>query len=166
MKCKEIVRLLTYGHDSEPVARYEIAQHASNCKKCQEELAINSAIRAIVKNHSIEDDHSAWTVWDEVRLVNQVKARIQAGKDSELGTWESAVISMRGWLIGFAAAAILLLALSGQLAISNFANKKDEGKFDLISTAPTPSVNEDLISSNTLANRQGELTSEDVENGR
>ena len=167
MKCKEIVRLLTYGQDYDPIVRYQISQHAAHCKKCREELAINSVIKAIVTTHnSQEEDHLSLTVWEEVRLVNQVKARIQSAKDVELGTWESAVISMRGWLIGFAAAAILLLMLSGQLAVSNFANKKEEGKLDLISTAPTPSVNEDLISSNTQASRQSEFTNEDVENGR
>ena len=167
MKCKEIVRLLTYGRDNEPVARYEIAQHASICKKCREELAINAAIKTIVKSHNQnENGHSAFAAWEETRLVNQVKARIQSARENGIGTWESAVISMRGWLVGFAAAAILLLALSGQLAIRNSADKKDEGRLDLISTAPVPSASDDLISSNTQTIRQSELTSEEVENVR
>ncbi len=167
MKCKEIVRLLTYGRDNEPAAQYEIAKHASTCKKCREELAFNFAIKAIVKGHDFsETEHSVLEVWNEARLVNQVKARIQTAKENGIGTWESAVISMRGWLIGFAAAAVLLLALSGQLAVNNSSDKKDEGRLDLISTAPAPSASEDLISSNTQTSRQSELTSEEVENVR
>ncbi len=167
MKCKEIVRLLTYGQDDKPTARHEIARHTLNCKKCSEELAFNFAIKAIVKSHDFsETENSVLEAWNEARLVNQVKARIQSARENGIGTWESAVISMRGWLVGFAAAAILLLALSGQLAVSNSADKKDEGRLDLISTAPVSSASEDLISSNTQTSRQSELTSEEVENGR
>lgn len=163
MKCKEIIRLLTYGQDGDPIARYEIAQHALACKKCSEELAFHLAIKSIVKSHDFsEAEHSVLEAWNEARLVNQVKARIQSAKENGIGTWESAVISMRGWLVGFAAAAILLLALS----VSNSVNNNEESKLDLISTAPVPSASEDLISSNTQTNRQGELTSEEVENVR
>ena len=60
------------------------------------------------------------------------------------------MISFRSWLVGFAAAAILLLALSSQLAASNRAVKKEESRLDLISnTQQTSQMSEDLISSNT-----------------
>lgn len=164
MKCKEIVRLMTYGQDVESSAHFEITQHAAACKKCREELAVNSFIKSVVKSHNFtSDDHS---VWDEVRLVNQVKARIQSARENGLGSWESAVISIRGWLFGFAAAAILLLALSGQLAVRNSGDKKDEGRLDLISNTSAFTMSEDLISSNTQINRQNELNAEDGDNGR
>lgn len=167
MKCKEIVRLLTYGRDNDPDAHYAITQHTFTCPKCREELAINSAIKAIIKSHSLgENDIQGFAACEETRLVNQVKARIQSARENGIGTWESAVISMRGWLVGFAAAAVLLLALSGQLAFRDSTDKKEEGRLDLISTAPVPSASEDLISSNTQTIRQSELTSEEVENVR
>lgn len=165
MKCKEIIRLMTYGRDAEPGLHLEISQHAFTCKKCREELAVNSILKSIVKNHNfLDEEHS---VWDEVRLVNQVKVRIQSARENGLGTWESAVISFRSWLVGFAAAAILLLALSSQLAASNRAVKKEESRLDLISnTQQTSQMSEDLISSNTQVNRPSELNNEEVENVR
>ena len=162
MKCKEVIRLLTYGQDSEAAAKIEITRHTMTCQKCREELAVNSILKSIIKNHEFtEDEHS---VWDELRLVNQVRSQIQLAKESGLGSWESAVISIRGWLVGFAAAAVLLLILSGQLAARNSSVKKDEGKLDLISNIQIPSIGEDLISSNAQISRQGESNSEEVEN--
>lgn len=164
MKCKEVIRLLTYGQDSEAAAQIEITRHTATCQKCREELAVNSILKSIIKNHEFtEDEHS---VWDELRLVNQVRSRIQLAKESGSGSWESAVISIRGWLVGFAAAAVLLLILSGQLAASNATAKKEEGKLDLISNIQIPSIGDDLISSNAQVNRQGESNSEEVENVR
>lgn len=162
MRCREIIRLMTYGQDAQPEVQIAITEHANSCEKCREALLVNSVIKSILKNYSqTDDEHSAW---EESRLVNQVKSRIQAAKENGLGTWESAVISIRGWLVGFAAAAVLLLALSGQLAVSNSADK-DDGRLELISNALTPSTIEDLISSNTQINRQGEPI-EEVENVR
>ncbi|HQR33909.1 MAG TPA: hypothetical protein PLK30_14325 [Blastocatellia bacterium] len=165
MKCKEIIRLMTYGRYAESAKYFDIIQHAFTCKNCREELTINSVINSLVKNHNFSDEEQS--VWDEARLINQVKARIQSARENGVGTWESAVISFRGWLVGFAAAAILLLALSTQLAANNRIDKKEEGRLDLISNTQQPSqMSEDLISSNTQVNRPSELNSEEVENVR
>lgn len=164
MRCKDVTRLVTYGRATKAVEQTEVARHALSCEKCREELAAYSVIKSILtsQTHIEADEHFDW---EEARLVNQVKARIQTAKENGVGTWESAVISIRGWLIGFATAAVLLLALSGQLAISKPADT-DDGRLELISNALTPSTSEDLISSNTQINRQGELNSKEVENGR
>lgn len=164
MRCKDVIRLVTYGRATKAVEQAEVAKHAQSCKKCREELATYSVIKSILtsQTHIEADEHFDW---EENRLVNQVKARIQTAKENGVGTWESAVISIRGWLIGFATAAVLLLALSGQLAISKPADT-DDGRLELISNALTPSTSEDLISSNTQISRQGELNSKEVENGR
>ncbi|MBS1791829.1 MAG: hypothetical protein JST85_29250 [Acidobacteria bacterium] len=164
MKCKEVIRSLTYGQDAKPTAHLEITRHTMTCQKCREEVAVSAVIKSIVKHHEVTDDE--YSVWDELRLVNQVKARIQSAKESGFGSWESAVISIRGWLVGFAAAAVLLLILSGQLAVHNANAKKDEGKLDLVSSAQTLSIGDDLISSNTQINRQSESNSEEVKNVR
>lgn len=157
MKCKEVARLITYGRDAEPTLQIEVTRHSLSCKKCREELTAHSVIKSLLTSTvSIESDD-----WEEVRLVNQVKARIQATKESGLGSWESAVISIRGWLVGFAAAAILLLALSGQLAVSKSAVEKDESS-EQISSTVTP-MTDDLISNNIHVNWP---SSEEVENVR
>lgn len=161
MRCIEVVRLITYGRDAEPTLQIEVTKHALACESCREELATKSVIKSILSSE-IEDEHFDW---EEIRLVNQVRARIQAAKESGVGTWESAVISIRGWLFGFATAAVLLLALSSQLAAGK-STDTDDGRLELISNALTPSTSEDLISSNSPINRQSELNSKEVKNGR
>lgn len=163
MKCREIIRLITYERDIERTTQFEMSQHAFSCEKCREELAANSVIKAILKSYSHIDDEQF--AWEETRLVNQVKYRIQAAKEGGLSTWESAVISIRGWLLGFAAAAILLLALSGQLAASKSASENDSGASEQISSTNS-SLTEDLISSNAQVNWVSEANSEGIENGR
>lgn len=163
MRCREVGRLITYGQDAERAARFEVTQHARSCEKCSEELAASSVIKTILESYSHTDNEQF--VWEEARLVNRVKSGIQAAKENGLGTWESAVISIRGWLVGFAAAAILLLALSGQLAVSKPVDEKDNGAPEQISSTNS-TLTEDLISSNTQANWISEANSEEIENVR
>lgn len=158
MNCKEISRLIAYGRDTETSARFEIAQHARSCKKCSEELKTNFALRFILNSHSAVEDEPG--VWEQARLVNRVKASIQTARENTVGTWEAAIISTRGWLAGFAAAAILLLALSGQLASTTPAEKIEsaselanslnetgnEASHELANAAAKPS--DEMLSSN------------------
>lgn len=154
MKCREAIRLMTYGRDAESGVRFALKEHALHCKKCSQELMTNSAIKSVLDHYSepfntgvVEQD-----VWQETRLINQVRARIQAAKENGLGTWESAIISVRGWLFAFAAAAIFLLALSSQSAFTR-------------TSVATPQV-EDLISNNTQLNSPREFNSDGADNVR
>lgn len=158
MKCREAIKLMTYRLDGETARQFAIKEHALSCQKCRREIATNQAIKFILDQYSLssgEFDNEIGTendVWQETRLINQVRARIQSAKESGLGTWESAIVSVRGWLFAFAAAAIFLLALSGQLAV----NKP---------SVATPQI-EDLISSNTQVNSSREFNNEEAENVR
>lgn len=154
MKCREAVRLMTYGKDSEPAVRFAIGQHAMACSKCRQEFATNSAIKSMLAQYSaaLSGDDTEQDVWQETRLIHQVKAKIQTAKESGLGSWELAIISVRGWLFAFAAAAVLLLTLSGQLAVTK-----------TNSTAPPI---EDLISNNTQPNSSRDFSNEEAENVR
>ncbi|MFN0112530.1 MAG: hypothetical protein ACKVZH_27040 [Blastocatellia bacterium] len=165
MNCKEISRLIVYGGDAEtsaPAVQFEIAQHSRSCKKCSEELKTNSALRFILNNHSAVEDESGVcpSIWEEARLVNRVKASIQAARENTIGTWEAAIISTRGWLAGFAAAAILLLILSGQLAtttrfekiespseLSSSSNETNEANHELANAAAKPT--DEMLSSSS-----------------
>lgn len=152
MKCRQAVRLMTYGRDAESAILSNIQEHAASCPKCRREFATHSLFKSLLKEFpNAQNDQDAW---EETRLINQVRARIRANKENGLMTWESAVISIRGWLFAFAAAAILLLALSGQLAF-----KQNQSG----SAAPQ---NEDLISNNTLLNSPRDFTSDGADNAR
>jgi len=77
--------------------------------------------------------------------------------DRNAGSWENAVIAVRGWLIAFGVVAFLLLTLSGQIAISNSYNQQVP-----VQEARTEgSLGEDMISTNVAA---GWLAGEEPEN--
>lgn len=152
MKCREAIRLMTYGRDGETAFRSAIKEHAASCPKCRHEFATHSVIKSLLEQypgHQVEQD-----VWEETRLINQVRARIHATRENAQLTWESAIISIRGWLFAFAAAAIFLLALSGQLAVNQ--NQ---------SSGAAPQI-EDLISNNTQLNSPRDFSNDGADNAR
>lgn len=152
MKCREAIRLMTYGCDAAPSVRSAIQEHAASCSKCHPEFATHSMIKSLLKE--FPGNKPEQDAWEETRLINQVRARIRANKENGLLTWESAIISIRGWLFAFAAAAIFLLALSGQLAI-----KQTQSGL----AAPQ---NEDLISNNTQLNSPRDFSNDGADNAR
>ncbi len=152
MKCREAIRLMTYGRDAETAVRSALKEHAASCPKCRHELTPHSVLKSLVEqysNHQAEQD-----AWEETRLINQVRARIHAARENMPLTWESAIISIRGWLFAFAAAAIFLLALSGQLAV-----KQNQ------SVGAAPQI-EDLISNNTQLNSPRDFSNDGADNAR
>jgi anti-sigma factor RsiW len=152
MKCREAIRLMTYGRDAEAAVRSAIQEHAATCLKCRSEFATHSLFKSLLKE--FPDAQIEQQVWEETRLINQVRARIRANRENGQLTWESAIISIRGWLFAFAAAAIFLLALSGQLAF-----KQNQ------SGAAVPQ-NEDLISNNTQLNSPRDFSNDGADNAR
>jgi hypothetical protein len=116
MTCKEVKKVLTHGFLS-PATRipYEVKYHARSCERCGQELAINSLTNALVGGFS-DFEEPEQSPWDEARLVNRIKVRIREMDGRGLGSWDTSIIAIRGWLLAFGATAILLLALSGRLA--------------------------------------------------
>lgn len=144
MNCKEVKRYLRSGNspkEARPDALF--AAHARACETCGRELAINNLINALVGSY--EDSLPEESPWDEVRLANRIKSRIQEMNERGTGTWEAAVISVKGWLVAFGAAAILLLVLSSQLATNNLSDQNDR---DQISQSSTQ-WSEEIISNNS-----------------
>ena len=88
--------------------------------------------------------------WDEVQLANRIKARINEMNERGMGSWETAVIAVRGWLLAFGAAAILLVMLSNQLTTNSLAELPDQSERDQASLN-SPLMNEDILSNNTAS---------------
>jgi hypothetical protein len=73
-----------------------------------------------------------------------IKARIRELSEQGINSWESAILALRGWVIAFGAAAVLLLAVSAQWHSSTPGASNDQDA-DLSTLS---ALNEDYISGN------------------
>lgn len=148
-------------------AKKLFSSHAESCTNCRNESAIDTLVGSLLKNHAeqaeAEPEDFLQNHWDESRLTRRVFARIQEMEESEASTWESGVIAIRGWLVAFGTAAILLVALSSQLAVNgNSVESTDDSTGHQVSRADSIS-SEDIISRNAESGHESER---DVENDR
>jgi len=155
MTCKEVKKVLNQGYLS-PATRipYEAKIHARSCARCSQELAINSLTNVLVSGFS-DFQGPEQSPWDDARLVNRIKARIEEADGRGMGSWDASIIAIRGWLLAFGATAILLLALSGRLATNASRNE--------VATDPTGrglNWSEELVSTNSSPNLPSDEDSE------
>jgi hypothetical protein len=109
MNCKEARKLFrTNGAN-----KCEISVHTASCDKCRKELAMEALASALIKAHSSVTSSDAGT-GENPYLMTRIRARIRELGEHGVNNWESAVLALRGWLIAFGAAAILLLTISVQ----------------------------------------------------
>lgn len=122
MNCKKIRRALNYSFQLSEADRQEFTTHTANCEGCRRAVAIGSLTNALIRAHTSE------IRTEEVNpyLMTRIRARIrELGGAAGVGSWESAVLSLRGWLLAFGAAAFILLSLSVQWQLSNVTPDQD-----------------------------------------
>lgn len=156
MNCRQVKRAISSNQTSS-ISFGELEAHTRACRSCSRELALEKLTYELFKCHSINvPDPSPW---DEVRMVNRIKSRIRETGDRNAGSWENSIIAVRGWLLAFGIVAILLLALSSQMAINNYSNQQDQAQ----EARTEPNLGEDMISTNVAA---GWLAGEEPGNGK
>jgi hypothetical protein len=116
MKCSEIRRLLKYKYQNDNAIPDKVMAHVKLCDRCREEMAIERLTAALLSAYASADKESAG---EPPYLMARIRARIRELSDQGVGSWESAVLALRGWIIAFGAAAILLLTMSVQGNLSN-----------------------------------------------
>jgi hypothetical protein len=145
MNCKQMRKSLRYGY---PQMTDEMEAHAQFCEPCRQELALSRLMDSLIDSYGepvLEE-----SPWDEIRLANRIKSRINEMSERSNTSWETAIISVRGWLLAFGAAAILLLVLSNQLPANNISDQiSDQTERDQVSLS-SPLMSEEILSSNSL----------------
>ena len=143
MNCKQVKKYLRYSYSpTSDWQQSELEAHAQFCESCGRELAIGKLMDTLVLSYGNSDSDDS--PWDEVRLANRIKSRIQEMGERGTGSWETGIIAVRGWLVAFGAAAVLLLVLSNQLTTNHSLDQTDRDQVSLSSPLP----NEEIISSN------------------
>jgi|SRR5262245_19853816 len=148
MKCNDARRLFKFGGNISEFDRQELTIHTANCENCRKHAVIESLAGALIKAHS-STYHQAEDQTENPYLISRIKARIRELSEHGVGSWESAVLGLRGWLIAFGATAVILLSFSVQGQFSNAPLPLDNDN-DLTTRA---TIEEELISglnSNTL----------------
>jgi hypothetical protein len=116
MKCSEIRRLLKYQYKNDNAIPDKVMAHVKVCDHCREAMAMERLTAALLNAYATSDKESAG---EPPYLMSRIRARIRELGDQGVGSWESAVLALRGWIIAFGAVAILLLSMSFQGKLSN-----------------------------------------------
>lgn len=154
MNCKQVKKSLRYGYSSATNSQQaEMEAHARFCKACGRELSIDRLMNTLVNSHS--NSMPEESPWDEVRVANRIKSRIQEMNERGNGSWDTAIIAVRGWLLAFGAAAVLLLVLTNQLPAtisSNLSEQSEQSDRDQVSLT-SPLMSEEIVSNNSPLTR-------------
>jgi hypothetical protein len=117
MKCNQAGRLFKFGGNFSETERPEVTIHMANCEDCRQRAVIESLAGALIKAHS--STYRTAVDVENPYLISRIKARILELSEHGVGSWESAVLNLRGWLIAFGATAAILLSISVQGQVSN-----------------------------------------------
>jgi hypothetical protein len=116
MKCTEIRRSLKYNYQNDHAIPDQVMAHVELCDHCRKAIAMERLTTALLNAYASSDKKPEG---ESPYLMSRIRARIRELSDQGVGSWESAVLALRGWIIAFGAAAILLLTLSVQGKLSN-----------------------------------------------
>lgn len=144
MNCLQVNSHLRFSLTTLTKAQWEeLESHAGVCIRCAEELALNKMLSVLMTNHVNLPPETA--NGDDLRIIYGIRSRIREISQQGSGSWDMAIIAVKGWLLAFAAAAILLLFLSREFATSHPLDISDRDQINPSVTA----WNEDIVSSNS-----------------
>jgi hypothetical protein len=159
MTCREVKALIRKEYSPALIISNEVKYHTRSCTKCNQEQIISSLINTLVTSYGDSNSYEqSPSPWDDIRLVNRIKSRIQAISEHRASSWDIAIIGVRGWLLAFGAMAILLLVLSSQFATGNALNQT---AYDRISRS-NANWSEEFVSTNSSPNLPAEEDSENA----
>ncbi|HKX31586.1 MAG TPA: hypothetical protein VJ302_28115 [Blastocatellia bacterium] len=140
MKCREVRRLFKYTAPQESESRREALAHTAECEKCRQGLVLDHLSSVLLEAHRARPVPEM----PENLLMARIRARIRELGEQGMGSWETAVLALRGWVIALGAAALLLLTISYQWQLPRAANP---GEHDSDVTSLS-SIGDDVLSGN------------------
>lgn len=143
MKCTEIKKILKNDNkkdNKKDIAIHaQVMAHAEICDDCRREIALARLTSALLKAYSSSGKEAG----EPTDLMTRIRTRIRELSEQGVGSWESAVLALRGWIFAFGAVALLLLTMSVQWKPTN-----SPGMIDPVDDATSlTNISEDLISS-------------------
>lgn len=158
MKCSEIKRILDNKYqqsdasntandiddiDQDKLDKNEVTTHAERCEDCRQELAMQRLTSALLQAYTSTEREPG----EHPDLMGRIRARIRELSEQGVGSWEAAILALRGWIFAFGAVAILLLTVSFQSKYTS-AKFSSAPRIDPVEDASSLiPVGEDFISS-------------------
>jgi hypothetical protein len=148
MRCREVKRLFKDAAAREESGRrHEAALHLAECEECRRGVMLERLSSALLSAHrskSLAKSLAEPEFPEQPYLMARIKARVRELGEQGVGSWETAVLAMRGWVLALGAAAVLLLAISLQWQLPNAGDAADRDT-DVTSLS---SIGDDFLSGN------------------
>jgi len=141
MRCKEVIRLLNNGYKHNNPDYDQMILHAEQCRVCRDAVIMDRLASQLLNAACQSDDEQIENPYFMARL----RARIRELSEHGVGSWESAVLALRGWLLAFGVAAVLLLTMSIQWQQAGNAGDQDDDVLTL------SNISDDFIGGNLTA---------------
>lgn len=139
MKCTEIKKILKNENNKDNAIHAQVMTHAEICGDCRREIALARLTSALLKAYSASGKDAG----EPTDLMARIRTRIRELGEQGVGSWESAVLALRGWIFAFGAVALLMLTMSVQWKPTN-----TTGMIDPVDDATSlTNISEDFISS-------------------
>ncbi|QQS47725.1 MAG: hypothetical protein IPM66_03450 [Acidobacteriota bacterium] len=140
MTCRDLRKRIFFAAPKNLLELPEARAHIERCDDCHR-MAAGERLAGLLVRARIEHDREAPGL--SPFLMARIRNRIREMSDQ--GSWEAAILGLRGWLVAFGAAAIILLALSVQWGIAPNRTLTRDHETELSSIS---NVNEVLLSGN------------------
>jgi len=135
MKCKEIRAISRQKNKLTPTMTAEVSIHIAACLKCKNQALLDKLAPAIIKAasapNSLPNEYIA-----SPAFMNKIRARVQVIREQHNSSLESAIESTKGWIAAFAAAAVILIAVSIQWRHTVVATNIDHDGVEMITQPP------------------------------
>jgi hypothetical protein len=93
-------------------------RHADACPRCGKLLQTERTIAALLAAFGGNSNQSLQETELSQDFYFRLRANIRSRREEFIPGWESAVLSLRGWLLGFSLVAVLLLTFSFNLGLT------------------------------------------------
>lgn len=108
--CKTIDRAILNSLNGGKRLSEEVKAHVLECEGCRSAVRVDLAMESLIRLKA-EADRNASMAYNNPFLAGRIRHRIREMAE-QANTWESAVLSLRGWLLAFGTLALALLSFS------------------------------------------------------
>lgn len=113
MTCYEIKRKIYLAPRPDLIEMPDVRAHVENCVECHRIVA-GEQLSALIIKAGVENEAASAPSTISPFLMARIRNRVRELSDQGAGSWDSAILALRGWLLAFGTAAIILLLLSVQ----------------------------------------------------
>lgn len=113
MTCYEIKRKIYLAPRPDLIEMPDVRAHVEECVECHRIVA-GERLSALMIKAEVEYVEAQAPSEISPFLMARIRNRVREISEQRAGSWDSAILALRGWLLAFGTAAIILILLSVQ----------------------------------------------------